>query len=154
MNWEAIGSVGEIVGALAVFLTLVYLAIQIRQNTKAVRAAAIDSTISQVNQIRTSVFSDPEVANMYRRGNENPENLTGDEKLRYRLLIHNILLAESNVFAQADFTGLSDSTWQTQIPIVSRVVGSPGGKWFWNTHRTEFEASFRQIIDDIVSKDP
>ena len=153
MNWEAIGSIGEIVGAIAVFLTLVYLAIQIRQNTKSVQAAAIDSTISQVNQIRTSVFSDPEVANMYRRGNDNPESLTDDEKLRYRLLLHNILLAESNVFAQADFTGLSDSTWKTQIPIVSRVIMSPGGRWFWNTHRDEFEESFRQIIDNILSKD-
>ena len=35
MNWEAIGAVGEIVGALAVLVTLVYLAMQIRQNTKA-----------------------------------------------------------------------------------------------------------------------
>ena len=36
MDWNAIGAIGEIIGALAVFLTLVYLAIQIRQNTKAV----------------------------------------------------------------------------------------------------------------------
>ena len=39
MNWEAAGAIGEIIGALAVFLTLIYLALQIRQNTKAVRAS-------------------------------------------------------------------------------------------------------------------
>jgi hypothetical protein len=39
MNWDAIGATGEIVGALVVFLTLIYLAIQIRQNTHATRAA-------------------------------------------------------------------------------------------------------------------
>jgi len=33
MNWEAIGAVGEILGAVAVLITLVYLAIQIRQST-------------------------------------------------------------------------------------------------------------------------
>ena len=48
MNWEAIGAVGETVGALAVLVTLVYLAVQIRQNTKAVQAAAVDSTTSHV----------------------------------------------------------------------------------------------------------
>jgi hypothetical protein len=53
-----------------------------------------------------------------------------------------------------EFTGLSESTWKAQIPIVSRVVTSPGGKWFWNIHRGEFEESYRQIIDDIVSKGP
>ena len=51
MNWEAIGAGGEIVGALAVFLTLAYLSIQIRQNTKAVRASAIDSALSHIYHI-------------------------------------------------------------------------------------------------------
>ena len=43
MNWDAIGAVGELVGAIAVVITLVYLAIQIRQNTKTVRASTYQS---------------------------------------------------------------------------------------------------------------
>ena len=34
MNWEVIGAMGEVLGALAVFLTLIYLAAQVRQHTK------------------------------------------------------------------------------------------------------------------------
>jgi hypothetical protein len=34
MNWDAIGAIGEIAGAIAVVLSLMYLATQIRQNTK------------------------------------------------------------------------------------------------------------------------
>jgi hypothetical protein len=150
MNWEAIGSVGEIVGALAVFLTLIYLAIQIRQNTQAVQASAMDSANRQVSQIRERIFSDPEVANLYRRGNENPTSLNEDDTIRYRLLVHNILLALSNVFTQAIFTGLSESTWKAQLPVLTRVVSTPGGKWFWNNYRNEFEESFRLTIDDIL----
>ena len=44
MNWDAVEAIGEIVGALAVFLTLIYLALQIRQNTKAVQASAADAS--------------------------------------------------------------------------------------------------------------
>ena len=43
MNWEAIGAIGETIGAIAVVLTLVYLSIQIRQNTRSVRAATYQS---------------------------------------------------------------------------------------------------------------
>ena len=39
MNWEAIGAIGEIVGAVAVVFTLIYLTIQLRQNTATVKAA-------------------------------------------------------------------------------------------------------------------
>ena len=35
MNWEAIGAVGEVLGAGAVMITLGYLAVQIRQSTQA-----------------------------------------------------------------------------------------------------------------------
>ena len=35
MNWEALGAIAELLGALAVFLTLAYLTIQVRQNSKA-----------------------------------------------------------------------------------------------------------------------
>ena len=41
MNWDAIGAVGEILGALAVFVTLIYLAIQTRDNVKVLRARAV-----------------------------------------------------------------------------------------------------------------
>jgi hypothetical protein len=41
MNWDAIGAIGEIVGALAVLATLIYLAIQVRQNSEQVRQNSV-----------------------------------------------------------------------------------------------------------------
>lgn len=152
MNWEAVGAAGEIIGALAVFITLVYLAIQIRQNTKAVQAAAIDSANTHVSNIRMHIFSDPDVTSLYRRGNEDPEGLSEEEAIRYRLLIHNILLALSNIITQANVTGLSESTSKTQLPVLVRVVSTPGGRWFWKGYREEFEESFRRTIDNMLSE--
>ena len=149
MNWEAIGAVGEIVGALAVLVTLVYLAMQIRQNTKSVQAAAVDSANSQVSRIREVIFADADVANMYRRGNEDPASLSEDDTIRYRLLIHNIMLALSNSITQASVSGLSESMTQVELPILGRVVGTAGGRWFWDTYRQEFEESFRGMIDEL-----
>lgn len=149
MNWEAIGAVGEIVGALAVLVTLVYLAMQIRQNTKSVQAAAVDSANSQVSKIREVIFADADVANMYRRGNEDPASLSEDDTIRYRLLIHNIMLSLSNSITQASVSGLSESMTQVELPILGRVVGTAGGRWFWETYRDEFEESFRGTIDEL-----
>jgi hypothetical protein len=44
MNWEAIGAIGEVLGAIAVVLTLIYLATQIRQNTSSTRASTYSNT--------------------------------------------------------------------------------------------------------------
>ena len=41
MNWEAIGAIGEFVGAVAVVVTLIYLAVQVRRGTSTTQAASI-----------------------------------------------------------------------------------------------------------------
>ena len=151
MNWEAIGALGETVGAFAVLLTLVYLAMQIRQNTKSVQAAAVDSANSQVSRIREVIFANADVATVYRRGNEDPFGLSEDDTIRYRLLMHNILLSISNSLTQASVSGLSANSTLVEIPILTRVVGTAGGRWFWNTYRHEFEDSFREKCDDLYA---
>jgi hypothetical protein len=69
MNWEAIGATGEVMGAIAVLVTLVYLAVQIRQNTDQAKQA---NTIARANvtaQLRDrhdalwrQLSADPELA--------------------------------------------------------------------------------------------
>ena len=152
MNWNAIGAVGEIVGALAVFLTLVYLAMQIRQNTKAIQASANHASVSEVNQVRTSIFENADLATIYVRGTAQPDDLDEASRVRFRLLLHNIFLSVSNIQAQTKFTGLSQSTWESQMIILGRVLGSPGGQWFWRGFRLEFEESFREIVDKILEE--
>jgi len=49
MNWDAIGAVGEVSGAIAVVATLGYLAVQIRQNTSAVRANSAQAFADSIN---------------------------------------------------------------------------------------------------------
>jgi hypothetical protein len=45
MNWDAIGAIGEVVGAAAVVLTLFYLAVQIRQSTRREEFQGLQSAI-------------------------------------------------------------------------------------------------------------
>jgi hypothetical protein len=150
VNWEAIGAVGEIIGALAVFITLVYLALQIKQNTRAVHSAALDSTVNTISIARQSIYENDGVARVYLKGLATPEELDELERLKFRLLVHNLMLSQSNIFAQTKFSDLPISEWQAQISIIKRVVGSPGGSWFWSEFAQEFDADFRAEIDRIM----
>ena len=57
MNWDAIGAVGEIVGAIAVVVTLAYLAIQIQQNTRMMRREA---HLDRVRHIADPLIDSPD----------------------------------------------------------------------------------------------
>ena len=150
MNWEAAGAIGEIIGALAVFLTLIYLALQIRQNTKAVQASAVDASISRVTSVRQSMYESAEIAGIYIAGLANPDDLDELSRTRFRLLMHNVLLAISNIYSQTNFAGLSSSMWGSQLVLLRRVVTSPGGQWFWKEYQLEFDETFREQIEAIL----
>ena len=68
MNWEAIGAVGEIVGACAVLVTLVYPALQIRQNTTQARAASHHAMSDSLNQINVLFAENSEVSVLWLKG--------------------------------------------------------------------------------------
>ena len=76
MNWDAVGVSAEVLGAVAVVATLAYLAVQIRQNTKAVRASALDASINSFEEDRRSISESSELAQICMRAMENHENLS------------------------------------------------------------------------------
>ncbi|MBV1906153.1 MAG: hypothetical protein KUG75_08745 [Pseudomonadales bacterium] len=147
MNWEAIGAIGEIVGAMSVFLTLIYLAAQIRQNTSAVKVAAVDAAVHHVSTVRQALFSDDELVGINMQGNDDPSRLDEKALIRYRLVIHNILMSVSNIHTQSLLTGLTRSYWESHIPVIERILSTAGGAWFWSNFRQEFEESFRDEVD-------
>jgi hypothetical protein len=150
MNWDAVGAVGEIVGALAVLITLIYLSVQIRQNTKVARSAALDSSITALSTIRDRIFCGREIAILYDLGCEDPESLDRADLTRFRLLLTNILLAVMNLYENSKDSGISQSFWANMKPNIQRVFASKGGRWFWNQYRHEFEDEFAQVIDQII----
>ena len=58
MSWEAVGAVGEILGAIAVLVTLVYLATQVKQSNDLARFNASKELVNQFNEINRLVATD------------------------------------------------------------------------------------------------
>lgn len=154
MSLEDWGNIGEVIGAIAVVVSLLYLAWQIRQNTEAVRASAVDSSISHSMGVRQSVSESPELTRIYHEGSQDPHSLSEQELFRYRLLCHNMLLSHWNIFAQSRFAGLTTETWSSQRPVVKRMLSSEGGRWFWENYRAEFEPIFQEEVDLILGESP
>ncbi len=81
MNWEAIGAIGETVGALAVVVTLIYLSIQLKRNTSATRAGTAQALTDSINSANLLLAGDERLARLYRVGKfEDWEALDDDEK--------------------------------------------------------------------------
>jgi hypothetical protein len=70
MNWTALGAIAELAGAAAVLVTLVYLAYQLRENTRAVRGQSADSALAAVLEFTGDMARDDELNRLFTRGTE------------------------------------------------------------------------------------
>ncbi len=65
-----LGAIGELVGGVAVIATLLYLALQVRQNTLETRVASSQALTDSINQVNLAISVDANRASITRRGRE------------------------------------------------------------------------------------
>jgi hypothetical protein len=81
MNWAAIGAIGELIGAVVVVFTLIYLGVQIRQNTRATRAQATAFLASEMEHTLLAVAESADLAAAYVKATQGAE-LSSVESVR------------------------------------------------------------------------
>ena len=150
MNWDALGAIAELLGAIAVFLTLVYLAHQIRQNTKAVRSTAVDASINTVMGVRSLIAQDAELADILLRGNADPDSLNPTEQVRHMVLLSNIVWGAWNVYSQAKYA--DTGVWESQLAVMRRVLNTPGGKRFLEERGNEISLEFKLELEKALTE--
>ena len=72
MNWDAVGAIGEVVGAVAVVITLLFLITQLRQNTKSLDASRA-ANVSQLYQFRAQMHMEGTLRRAEASGHVLPE---------------------------------------------------------------------------------
>ena len=160
MNLEALGNLGDFLGGIAVIVTLIYIALQVRQNTKQVqqnsdwlRAQTYRADQNAHVMATQLVASDASLAVIYRKGAVDPEALTGEEWTRltfyYGLMFGNF---QSSLY-QMEQGLLDQDLWLNQVRILSRMLKAPGGIHYWKTNRDNHSANFQEFVDQTIYSD-
>lgn len=80
INWDAVGAIGEILGALAVFISLTYLAVQIRSSTNQNRAAISQSIQAEFARGNELVATSPDLAALFVKASARQELTDADSR--------------------------------------------------------------------------
>jgi hypothetical protein len=148
MNWEAIGAVGELVGAFVVVVTLLYLAISIRQNSKSISISALRDATVLWHQWSEILASSSDLADIVARGNLEYTSLSASEALRYGAYIqsffdnvesYRILVIEHNL----------DKDLETLVSITGRRINIPGFASWWELNTADYNEDFISWIEGI-----
>ena len=146
MNWEAVGAIGEVVGALGVIMTLGYLAIQIRQNSAVVRSAtrqAISTTQAEVGyrlaenaELRSSALQFT-----------NLESTVPETELAAHFYLRALLRTYENQYHQYVDGTFDESLWAGYRNSMAQNFASPAIREFWGAHRSLYSVEFAAFIE-------
>lgn len=126
MNWEAIGAIGEIIGAIAVVLTLIYLAVQVRQSTRMTQAISIQTASSLDQEFLLTLGTDADRAQKWATYLSTPEVLSDKERLQCAYLMGSFIRRLENVYLQQRLGSLSSEGWQSRQPMFEGIARSAG----------------------------
>ena len=87
MTLTDLANISDAVGGIAVVITLIYLAIQIRQNTRMMRASAHHSANQLAVDINLALGTDPQVAEVLLVGSTDPNDLTPSQGVMFHLMM-------------------------------------------------------------------
>ena len=151
MNWNAIGAIGEILGAIAVVATLIYLTVQLRQNSLQIRLGSSQTAASNYSGRVIQVLSDPVSLSVFRNGLRSFSALTPDEQARFHATMlgfqttftTNRELYLEGVISESLFSGWADD-WV-------RILKCAGAKEWWDMYGNA-DAEHRTYVEKLVSE--
>ncbi len=123
--------VSQIVAAILVAPTLLYLALQVRQNTVQLRAVARYQFVEATGQINAVMAGDTRAASVFRRGISGYESLNEDERWQFLIIVGQHLQIHSVMFELYEDGLLPETQWHNIRKDILSVVRSDGGKRIW-----------------------
>jgi hypothetical protein len=144
MNWQALGAVGELVGAIGVIVTVAYLAIQVRQNTSSIEGSTNQSLMTLETEIFKLIADN---ANVYRRGCDDYFALDEDETVQFNYIVAAELSLVFSAHVQYQRNLISAEVWSAyQHGAVNRIKETGYGN-AWQALAAEYPKSFRDILE-------
>ena len=142
----------EIGSAIAVLVGLIFVGVELRQNTAAVEAATFQSLTDASSDWLMTVAGDPELLRAWTIGSTDPEKLDEADSARYFLVSRSFWVRMQNVFSQWERGTLGDEDWQFYDEVLCGTIGqtgpSTGNMATFDRHKNVLSDRFLQYLEN------
>ena len=158
MDLDALGNLGDFLGGVGVVITLVYLAIQIRQNTRQLRVAAdaarttaLEDTTLGVNRWIEKITANKDLADVWRRGLEDPGQLDEADFVRFQYMSTQLILTWQISYRRNQHLE-DDELWAYNRLYIKMYMRSPGFQAIWAGTRGLMTPGFVSEVDELAER--
>jgi hypothetical protein len=139
---------------LAVVVTLVYLAIQIRHNTRAVRSGMHQDMVESTLRIAESLSDNENIARIVLKADEDYVNLTKEEFIRFEAYADRVFGNFESVFYSYRNSMIEQDLWESWESSFLRDISRTALRRFWHDERPLHLRDFMDFIDQHYRTHP
>ena len=147
---QILGNLGEFIGALGVVASLVYVARQMTQNTRSVRAASFNSMVQNSIRLLEHAFRDSEFAAFLHKAESDPDALTPAERVRWDAYMTAVYRHFGNLVYQYRVGALDQQMWDSYRDTLHEHLRTPSWARWFDENRAVFSAALVEEVDDQI----
>jgi hypothetical protein len=154
MTIQDLGSLGELVAAGATVATLVYLATQIRQNTRATRASSVQNAASGLVSAVSLMAQSSQNADVVHRGLSSYGDLSEPEQTHFMFML-SVAFSHFDGMYWAHREGtLPPEVWEREQSLLGFYLSTPGGRWAWRVRLKNLATRpFAEFVEATIHPD-
>jgi hypothetical protein len=159
MNWDAIGAIGEIIGAIAVVVSLIYLALQVRQNTQQIslslessKLAAFEQNVEAGNRAREILITDPSIAELFLEGLKDYRSMPRTERFRCNMLFRNLLSAIQGGYIRQCTLGGDPEEFEGTSKLLDSLLENPGIRQWLEDVEPDWRPEFAGLVASRIAE--
>lgn len=151
---ESLANLGEIIGAVTVVVSLIYLAVQVRQNTQAQQTENFSRALDRVAAIQATLSQDPETSVIFSKGVSDPSELTSRERMQFTWTMYELFGAFEFMFLASKTNAIPEEIWQRWSAAVAWWLSYAGVQAWWKVRPIPFSARFTSYIESLLEHNP
>ena len=152
MTLDELGSLGEFIGAIAVVISLIYLAFQVRHNTRAIQSSTHQAVLDGIMRVSASLSDSEGMARISRKANEDYEGLTDDERIRFEAYADRTVANYETAFYNCQRSMIDPVIWKSWSHQILADLSEPGLRRFWHEKKHRYLVEFVDYVDRHVDR--
>src|SRR5881398_146947 len=154
MHWDAIVAISQLVAAVGVILSLVFVGLQIKQNTRALQRTEHNSTMEQWTVIRQAIAQNRDIAELMTTGLQGERTLDSADQLRLEQMLAEQAWAAFHIWDRTQRgifpNGTFEATGGALLATLLRTSG--GGTWWRTAKKIGFPPGFVSDVDAVLAR--
>jgi hypothetical protein len=141
----------EIIAAVAVVISLIYVGAGLRANAAAIRSASVQAITNTFVALLTAQTTSADLSRIRRIGDMDQSSLNEDEQYRYRTLYHQLWISFQNVYLQMRLDVVGGDLRETYRRIICAELQKPGVRATWKDHASVLNPDFVEAAEAYPS---